>query len=85
MALVVRPDVNCADVNCADVHCAEAVRQGVERRLRDALMVKVEPLIVPAGFFEAPGAKKVVLTLREVPELPASTRRGPAYAGRGDA
>lgn len=63
----------------------DALRQEIERRVRDALVVKVEPLIVPAGFFETPGAKKVALTLREMPELPAGTRRGPAYAGRGEA
>ena len=63
----------------------EALRQDVERRVRDAQAVKVEPEIVLAGFFETPGAEKVALTLREMPELPAGTRRGPAYVGRGEA
>ena len=63
----------------------DALRQEIERRVRDALVVKVEPLIVPAGFFETPGAKKVALTLREMPALPAGARRGAAYAGTGEA
>jgi phenylacetate-CoA ligase len=62
--------------------CDGALRQDIERRVRDALVVKVEPLIVPAGFFETPGAKKVLLTLRE---MPAGVRRDAAYAGQGEA
>ena len=54
-----------------------ALRREIERRVRDALVVKVEPLIVPAGFFETPGAKKVALTLREMPKLPAGTFGSP--------
>lgn len=46
------------------------LRREVERRVRDALAVKVDPVIVPAGFFETPGARKVALTLRQMPELP---------------
>lgn len=63
----------------------EVLQREIERRVRDALVVKVEPLIVPAGFFETPGAKKVALTLREMPALPAGTRHGAAYAGTGEA
>ncbi len=63
----------------------EVLQREIERRVRDALVVKMESVIVPVGFFETPGAKKVALTLREMPELPAGTRRDPAYAGRGEA
>ncbi len=47
-----------------------ALQAEVERRVRDALVVKVSPVIVPAGFFETPGARKVALTLRAMPALP---------------
>lgn len=53
----------------------DALRREVERRVRDALVVKVDPVIVPAGFFETPGAKKVALTLREMPASLDQTRQ----------
>ncbi|MGM0584654.1 MAG: phenylacetate--CoA ligase family protein [Pseudomonadota bacterium] len=46
------------------------LKQTVERRLRDALAFRAEVTIVPADFFDKPGAAKVALTLREEPRLP---------------
>ena len=59
-----------------------ALQAEVERRVRDALVVKVSPVIVPAGFFETPGARKVTLTLRAMPDLPAGACY-PAGSGPG--
>jgi phenylacetate-CoA ligase len=47
---------------------AEVARQ-VEARVRNALAVKVDVRMVRYGFFDAPGAQKVALTLRRAPEL----------------
>ena len=61
-----------------------ALQAEVERRVRDALVVKVSPVIVPFGFFETPGARKVALTLRTMPKLPSgvvhSASSGPGLA-----
>jgi phenylacetate-CoA ligase len=47
---------------------SEVARQ-VETRVRNALAVKVEVRMVRHGFFDAPGAQKVALTLRKAPDL----------------
>jgi phenylacetate-CoA ligase len=47
---------------------AQVARQ-VEARVRNALAVKVEVRMVRHGFFAAPGAQKVALTLRAMPDL----------------
>jgi phenylacetate-CoA ligase len=47
---------------------AEVARQ-VEARIRNALAVKADVRMVRHGFFAAPGAQKVALTLRQAPEL----------------
>jgi phenylacetate-CoA ligase len=47
---------------------AEVARQ-VEARVRNALAVKADVRMVRHGFFAAPGAQKVALTLRQAPEL----------------
>ena len=41
----------------------------VESRIRNALAVKAEVTMVDCGFFDAPGAQKVALTLRKAPDL----------------
>lgn len=41
----------------------------VEARVRNALAVKCDVRMVRHGFFDAPGAQKVALTLRRAPEL----------------
>ncbi len=41
----------------------------VEQRVRNALAVKAEVRMVRHGFFDAPGAQKVALTLRKAPLL----------------
>jgi phenylacetate-CoA ligase len=41
----------------------------VEQRVRSALAVKVEVRMVRHGFFDAPGAQKVALTLRQAPDF----------------
>ena len=46
-----------------------AAVQQVETRVRNALSVKVEVRMVRHGFFDAPGAQKVSLTLRKMPDL----------------
>jgi phenylacetate-CoA ligase len=46
-----------------------AVAQMVETRVRNALAVKAEVTLVEHGFFDAPGAQKVALTLRQAPDL----------------
>lgn len=46
------------------------LKETVERRLRDALAFRAEVTVVPADFFDKPGAAKVALTLREEPRLP---------------
>lgn len=45
----------------------EQLKREVEARIRNALAVKTDVRIVPADFFEKPGARKVSLTLRETP------------------
>jgi phenylacetate-CoA ligase len=47
-----------------------ALKQLVESRIRNALAVKADVRIVPTDFFTKPGAQKVALTMREMPELP---------------
>jgi phenylacetate-CoA ligase len=47
-----------------DAHCAAQV----EARVRNALAVKCDVRMVRHGFFDAPGAQKVALTLRKAPE-----------------
>jgi phenylacetate-CoA ligase len=47
---------------------AQAAQQ-VEARVRNALAVKADVTMVRHGFFDAPGAQKVALTLRKAPEL----------------
>ena len=46
-----------------------AVAEQVEARVRNALAVKAEVRMVAAGFFDAPGAQKVALTLRKAPDF----------------
>jgi phenylacetate-CoA ligase len=46
-----------------------SVAQSVETRVRNALAVKAEVTMVDFGFFDAPGAQKVALTLRKAPDL----------------
>ncbi len=46
------------------------LKREVESRIRNALAVKADVRIVPADFFEKPGARKVSLTLREMPAIP---------------
>ena len=41
----------------------------VEARVRNALAVKAEVRMVRHGFFDAPGAQKVALTLRQAPDF----------------
>ncbi|MDR1967993.1 MAG: phenylacetate--CoA ligase family protein [Burkholderiaceae bacterium] len=48
--------------------------QLVETRVRNALAVKVEVTVVEHGFFDAPGAQKVALTLRKAPDLARKSR-----------
>jgi phenylacetate-CoA ligase len=45
------------------------VARQVEARVRNALAVKADVRMVRHGFFAAPGAQKVALTLRQAPEL----------------
>lgn len=47
-----------------------ALAHAVGERLRNALAVKFDVVIVASDFFEKPGARKVSLTLREMPTLP---------------
>ncbi len=47
---------------------AQTARQ-VEMRVRNALSVKAEVHMVRHGFFAAPGAQKVALTLRQMPDI----------------
>lgn len=46
-----------------------ALKRAVEERIRNSLSVKADVTVVRANFFERPGAKKVSLTLREMPVL----------------
>jgi len=46
-----------------------AIAQMVETHVRNALAVKTEVTLVEHGFFDAPGAQKVSLTLRQAPDL----------------
>ncbi|WP_028601835.1 phenylacetate--CoA ligase family protein [Ottowia thiooxydans] len=48
-----------------------ATALNVEARVRNALAVKAEVRMVRHGFFDAPGAQKVALTLRKVPDFNA--------------
>lgn len=47
----------------------ESVARHVESRIRNALAVKAEVRMVRNGFFDAPGAQKTMLTLRQLPNL----------------
>lgn len=49
------------------------VGKAVEERIRNALSVKADVYMVPDGFFDRPGAQKVSLTLRQMPDLSAAT------------
>jgi phenylacetate-CoA ligase len=44
-----------------------AITEQVEARIRNALAVKADVRMVRHGFFDAPGAQKVALTLRKAP------------------
>jgi phenylacetate-CoA ligase len=55
----------------ADAQSDAPTAAQVETRVRSALAVKVEVRMVRHGFFDAPGAQKVALTLRKAPELDA--------------
>jgi len=46
-----------------------SVAAQVETRVRNALAVKVDAQMVHHGFFDAPGAQKVALTLRKAPDF----------------
>lgn len=46
-----------------------SIAEMVEARIRNALAVKAEVTMVEVGFFDAPGAQKVALTLRKAPDL----------------
>lgn len=46
-----------------------AVARQVEARVRNALAVKAEVRMVKNSFFDAPGAQKTTLTLRQMPDL----------------
>jgi phenylacetate-CoA ligase len=46
----------------------EEIAAELERRIRARLSVKIEVTIVAANTFEKPGAKKVSLTLRGMPQ-----------------
>lgn len=46
-----------------------AVARQVEARVRNALAVKAEVRMVRNSFFDAPGAQKTTLTLRQMPDL----------------
>ncbi|MBH1963884.1 MAG: phenylacetate--CoA ligase family protein [Comamonadaceae bacterium] len=49
----------------------DATALNVEARVRNALAVKAEVRMVRHGFFDAPGAQKVALTLRKAPDFNA--------------
>lgn len=53
----------------ADLATDARVAAQVEARVRSALAVKAEVRMVRHGFFDAPGAQKVALTLRQPPEF----------------
>lgn len=53
----------------ADANSDDEVARRVEDRIRNALAVKVDVRMMPHGFFAAPGAQKVALTLRQMPAL----------------
>jgi phenylacetate-CoA ligase len=56
---------------------ADAVlKRTAEERIRNALSVKADVTVVAANFFEKPGAKKVSLTLREMPSLKGTGDHG---------
>ena len=48
-----------------------ALKEEVERRVRNRLAVKLNVTVVPYNTFERPGAKKVSITLTEMPALAA--------------
>lgn len=54
-----------------DAQADAATGAQVEARIRNALAVKAEVHMVRHGFFDAPGAQKVALTLRKAPDLQA--------------
>ena len=47
----------------------DALKENIEKRLRDSLVFKADVQIVAADTFEKPGAAKVALTLRKDPNL----------------
>ncbi len=53
----------------ADPAADTATGHQVETRVRNALAVKAEVRMVRHGFFDAPGAQKVALTLRQTPDF----------------
>jgi phenylacetate-CoA ligase len=53
----------------ADAQADTTTSAQVEARIRNALAVKAEVHMVRHGFFDAPGAQKVALTLRKAPDL----------------
>lgn len=53
----------------ADLATDGEVARQVETRVRNALAVKVDVRMVRHGFFDAPGAQKVALTLRKAPDF----------------
>ncbi|HYD76584.1 phenylacetate--CoA ligase family protein [Ramlibacter sp.] len=53
----------------ADASTDAQVAAQVEARVRNALAVKADVRMVRHGFFDAPGAQKVALTLRKAPEF----------------
>ncbi|OKO86697.1 phenylacetate--CoA ligase [Bradyrhizobium sp. AS23.2] len=53
----------------ADPKGDAVLKSNIEGRIRNALSVKADVTIIDANFFEKPGARKVSLTLRKMPEL----------------
>lgn len=53
----------------ADPNGDETLKRNIESRIRNALSVKADVTIIDAHFFDKPGAQKVSLTLRKMPEL----------------
>lgn len=63
LKLLVERAAGCGPENDGSVACQ------VESRVRSALSVKADVRMVRHGFFDAPGAQKVALTLRQMPDL----------------
>jgi phenylacetate-CoA ligase len=60
----------------ADPAADAVLKRTAEARIRNALSVKADVTVVAANFFEKPGAKKVSLTLREMPSLKGTGDHG---------